>query len=554
MKKNKFTLYPHLILKEIELRVIMTILLSLILVLPFEVFGQVEAPEMNLHMAVLQGNINIVKQHITAGSDLDQKDAFGSTPLIIATTFGKTDVAIILIEGGVNLEITNNEGSSPLQIASLFGRTEIVESLLSHGANQYYRNREGSTAYDIVSAPFEDDKPIFYQLASALGPLGLKLDYEQIKSSRPIIASMLRPDPEKLKYVSYQPIEGNDWKISTSDEQELNPMLIAELYLEAAELETIYSLLVIKNGYLVAERYFNEGSVDQKTLLQSITKSYTSALLGIALEQGCLESVDQKMMEFFPELADQISDPRKEQITIRHLLQMRAGYPWEESTQELFDLLYKGFRPSTLVDVALTHDPGTEFRYSNLSSHILAIITARACKTDLKTFGQQHLFGPLDAELGRWQQDWEGYYIGNGEIHFSARDAAKFGQLYLNEGEYEGKQIVPAHWIKESLQTYSQDVNSAGMRNGSVGRYLRNVGYGYQWWSATVDGYGFNLAWGHGGQFLFLLDEYDLMIVVTSDPMYGRHDDEAWKHERANINLVGKFIQSFLRNDTLKSN
>jgi CubicO group peptidase (beta-lactamase class C family) len=106
-------------------------------------------------------------------------------------------------------------------------------------------------------------------------------------------------------------------------EQGLDPMLVAELCFRAAELETLKGLLVVKNGRLIAEGYFNVRSVDQKYNLQSVTKSYSLALVGIALDQGCLSSVDQKMMDYFPEFAYQIDDPRKEQITIRDLLQMR---------------------------------------------------------------------------------------------------------------------------------------------------------------------------------------------------------------------------------------
>ena len=135
------------------------------------------------------------------------------------------------------------------------------------------------------------------------------------------------PSVEDLEAVEYTPLPGDDWKVSTPAAQRLDPMLVAKLYYNADKLETIYSLLVIKNGYLIAEGYFNEGSVEQKDRLQSVTKSYTSALVGIALEQGYLSSVDQKMLDFFPEVADQITDSRKEQITIRDLLQMRAGYP-----------------------------------------------------------------------------------------------------------------------------------------------------------------------------------------------------------------------------------
>jgi len=214
------------------------------------------------------------------------------------------------------------------------------------------------------------------------------------------------PSPKDLEAVDYTPLVRDDWEVSTPEEQGLDPMLVAELYHNAAELESIYGLLVIRNGYLIAEGYFNDGSVEQKTNMTSVTKSYASALLGIALDQGCLSSLDQKMMEFFPELVDDIVDPRKMQITIREMLQMRAGYPWEESTAGLFELLYTGFRPSTLVDVPLTSDPGAEMQYSNLTSHLLGIIVARACETDLKSYAQEHLFSPLDAEVGFWQQDW----------------------------------------------------------------------------------------------------------------------------------------------------
>ena len=151
------------------------------------------------------------------------------------------------------------------------------------------------------------------------------------------------PSTEDLQAVKYTPLPRDDWKVSTPAEQGLDPMLVAELYYNAAELETVYGLLVVKNGYLIAERYFNKGSVDQKARLQSVTKSFTSALAGIALDKGFLSSVDQKMIDFFPEIADQITDPRKKQITIRHLLQMRAGYPWEESHPDLWKGLLSGY-------------------------------------------------------------------------------------------------------------------------------------------------------------------------------------------------------------------
>ena len=205
-------------------------------------------------------------------------------------------------------------------------------------------------------------------------PKGRQRSFLLITSGILILSILVgcNPQTQDLEAVKYTPLPGDGWKVSTSAEQGLDPMLVAELYYNAADLETLYGLLVIKNGYLIAEEYFNDGSVEQLSGRQSATKSFTSALVGIALDKGCLSSVDQKMMDFFPEFAGQISDPRKEQITIRDLLQMRAGYPWEGREPPYFDLLFLSdnwdWLPH-LVDFPLTSDPGTEFQYSNLKAH-----------------------------------------------------------------------------------------------------------------------------------------------------------------------------------------
>jgi CubicO group peptidase (beta-lactamase class C family) len=525
-----------------------TATLAIALFAPLAVRGQdLPTPVVSIHAAAFQGNVAAIRQHIAAGSDLNVKDAYGSTPLIVAAAFGKTEAATALIEGGADLNLTNNDGGTALHTAAFLCRTEIVEALLDAGANKYLRDNFGNTPLESVSDPFEDVKSIYDDIAQGLGPLGLELDYAYIRATRPKIAEMLSTRTEELDAVEYAPAAGDDWKVSTPTEQGLDPRLVAQLYLDASGLQTIYGLLVIKNGHLIAEKYFHEGSVEQKALLQSATKSYTSALVGIALDQGCLSSVDQKMIDFFPEFANQITDPRKKQITIREMLQMRAGYPWEETDPALWEALVYGEYLPLIVDFPLTRDPGTEFQYSNLTSHWLGVIVARACDTNLKSFAEEYLFSPLDADVGEWIQDRDGYYIGGAELRFTARDAAKFGLLYLNEGEYRQKQVVPAEWVKESLQRYSERVSSGGIEAGKVGRYLHDIGYGYQWWSASAGDHHFNLAWGHGGQFIVLLDELDMVIVVTSDPFHLQHDDESWRNERANINVVGKFIESLPR-------
>ncbi len=347
------------------------------------------------------------------------------------------------------------------------------------------------------------------------------------------------PSVDDLAAVDYSPIAGEGWPVSTPEAQRLDPDLVARLYFDASDLETLYSLLVVKDGFLISEQYFNGGSIDDKRLIQSVSKSYISALIGLAIQEGCLSSVDQKMIEFFPEVANDVTDPRKREITIRQMLQMRSGYPDEETDSAYLDALYWGVYPPLIEGFPLASDPGADFHYSNLTYSWLAIILERACEPDLKAFAQRHLFEPTGTEVGDWLKDREGNYIGSGGIHVTARDAARFGLLYLRDGQHEEEQIVPEEWVRDSLRIYSE-----GARDYGLGFAMKDLGYGYGWWSARAGDHTFSFAWGHGGQLIVLLKDLDMVIVTTAEPFLGQHDGNSWKHEKATMNLVGDFIAS----------
>ena len=152
----------------------------------------VKPPSVDIHTATFLGNLDAVRQHINANSDLNIKDQYGSTPLIIAATFGKTKVAKSLIEAGADMNITSNDGSTPLHTAAFFCRTEIVKTLLANGADKTLKNNYGSTALASVSTPFNEIKSIYDQISKDLGPLGFKLEYKHLELNRPIIAKMLK--------------------------------------------------------------------------------------------------------------------------------------------------------------------------------------------------------------------------------------------------------------------------------------------------------------------------------------------------------------------------
>ncbi len=129
--------------------------------------------------------------------------------------------------------------------------------------------------------------------------------------------------------------------------------------------------------------------------------------------------------------------------------------------------------------------------------------------------------------------------MGASGLHVSLRDAAKLGMLYLHDGVYAGEQVIPAEWVHDSLQVYSENAWTI-----SIGRNMQDFGYGYQWWTGRSGEHVYNFAWGHGGQIIAVLDEFDMIVALMADPMFLQHNDDAWRHEKNNLNLMGDFIAS----------
>ena len=158
-----------------------------------EINSTAQVPDVDIHTAVLYGNIEAVKQYIAAGTDLNTKEPMGgSTPLISAITFDQPEIAKALIEAGADLEIQNNDGSSALHVAAFFCRVEMVQLLVDAKVDQSKKNNYGATALETISGPFADIKPVYQMMQAQLGPLGLKLDLSELKKNRPIVAEILK--------------------------------------------------------------------------------------------------------------------------------------------------------------------------------------------------------------------------------------------------------------------------------------------------------------------------------------------------------------------------
>ena len=152
-----------------------------------------DKPEMSIHEAVLTGNLEVVQQHIEAGTNINEVEPMnGSTPLISAATFDKKDIADALIKAGADLTIANNDGTTPLHSAAFFGRVEIVQLLIDAKADKTLRNNFGATPRETVMGPFSEIKPVYEMMQQQLAPLGMQLDMEQLEKTRPVIAMMLQ--------------------------------------------------------------------------------------------------------------------------------------------------------------------------------------------------------------------------------------------------------------------------------------------------------------------------------------------------------------------------
>lgn len=346
---------------------------------------------------------------------------------------------------------------------------------------------------------------------------------------------------------NYQPLVLADWNVSTPAEQGLDPGVVLSAYQRAQNLSNIYSLLIVKNGYLVAENYFHGQSHNVPNPTASVTKSVVSSLAGIALRENILTGLDQTITGFFPEVDWPALDPRKSQITILQVLQMRSGFPWEEFSGHINRLFSSPNWIPFIAEFPLSADPGTQFGYSNLTAHLMAIILARAADMSLLSFAQAHLFDPLNIRPGYWPADASGYNYGSGDLSLTPRDMAKFGLMYLNSGMFNGSQIIPAEWVSESLTPTSFNVYARVVSpdlGGKILSWFDVLDYGYLWWSSKAGAHPFHYAWGHGGQLIVLVHDLNMVVVTSANNLAGQFGEAAWQKEKAIMEMVGEFIAS----------
>jgi CubicO group peptidase (beta-lactamase class C family) len=303
-------------------------------------------------------------------------------------------------------------------------------------------------------------------------------------------------------------VTGPDSRFPAAAEHGIDAKVLEGAYHRARETPGILSLLVQRNGVLVGEEYFNGSSADSLDQVWSVTKSVTSILTGIALEEGYLTSLDQTLADLLGQVADSIPAD-KGRITVRNLLTMTTGLEWHEldGGGEYNQWVTSGNMIQYAVDLPWRDAPGQTFHYNTAATHLLAVAVAEATGVPLLDFAREHLFGPLGIDDVEWWTDERGYYTGGMGVYLHPRDMLKLGELYLHHGVWLGSQVVSRDWVAES--TDAQVSTGGAVPFGDD--------YGYLWWVGQSGGRAFYFANGYAGQFIFVTPSLDLVVVATSN-------------------------------------
>ena len=290
------------------------------------------------------------------------------------------------------------------------------------------------------------------------------------------------------------------------------------------EHSNINGIVVVKNGYLAFEKYYNGYSQNDVHHMASVTKSILSALIGIAIDTGYIKDVDQKVLDFFPEYISSDTDRQKQEITIRHLLTMTAPYRFEDWHEPLDKMCTQSDWVTYSLDILGQNGRIGTFKYSTASAHLLSSIITRSTGKNAREFANERLFTPIgmkkipdyemkafgyDDLFGKnikgWVNDPQGNSTGGWGLTLTPRDMARFGFLYLNHGIWNNRQILSKTWTLESIA-------------------MNPNNYGFLWWLREEDGLFAYSALGDGGNVICCIPAKDLVIAIASEIILNASD------------------------------
>ncbi len=304
----------------------------------------------------------------------------------------------------------------------------------------------------------------------------------------------------------YWPTES--WRESTLQEQDMNVQRIERLVSRIEDGSAVRSLLIIRNGYLVYENYRQGYDEDSLMHIFSCTKSFTSALIGIAIREGYIGSIDDLILPYFSEWDIENLDERKQRLTIRHFLTMTPGLDWNEhnisysSPDNMVNQMLDADNPAKFVlDLKMVSEPGLENVYNTGASQVLSALIREVTGARPMSFAREHLFDPLGISDISWALTRVDTNLGGSQLYIRSRDMARFGYLFHRNGTWGNDEIVPSAYVNVSTQPLLST------------RYGHE--YGLHWW--VDDGHGYFCALGSEGQGIFVDPALDLIMVITGE-------------------------------------
>jgi CubicO group peptidase (beta-lactamase class C family) len=286
--------------------------------------------------------------------------------------------------------------------------------------------------------------------------------------------------------------------------------------MEYVKEDKIDSVVIVKNGYIVLEYYGDHLGKNSLFEIYSCTKSITSTLIGMLVDKGEIASVDRPLSDFFPEIK-KMGDPQKAQIQLKHTLSMTMGIDWPHSrnASESGEVYFPEILTSPdwnrfVLEKPVVSSPGTAFNYNSGGSHLLSVIITRITGKSAEAYARENLFDKIGIRQVLWSKDRQGNSTGGWGLSMRPRDMARFGFLFLNNGVWDGEQLVSRAWIGAATADQTGGFGSGGFLMGH---------YGYQWWigSAGTQITKFFTAIGAYGQYIFVAPAFDLVVVFTSN-------------------------------------
>lgn len=287
---------------------------------------------------------------------------------------------------------------------------------------------------------------------------------------------------------------------STPEAQGVSSAAIRE-FIETADqrIDSMHSFMLVRHGHVVAEAWWAPESAEKPHVLWSLSKSFTSTAVGLAVADGKL-SVDDLVLKFFPEEAPENPSHNLKQMRVRDLLTMTAGHENEPNLRD------EPHWVKAFLAHPVPHKPGTHFRYNTPATYMLSAIVQKVTGQTVLDYLTPRLFEPLGIEKPKWEASPQGISIGGYGLFLRTEDIAKFGQLYLQKGQWNGKQLLPTWWVEQAT--------SKQVSNGSDPQSDWEQGYGFQFWRCRHGAYRGD---GKNGQFCIVLPEQDAVVAITAN-------------------------------------